>query len=259
MAIKIAITNAKGGVAKTTTAINIADALTFMGYKVLFIDMDPQGNSSSVYTGTLVREDTEKTLKDIFEKKEDVRNCITHTKMGDIILTDKSLAEQDTVYQVQIGGTKILKKALAPVENDYDFMIMDTPPSVGAFMQNALIAADGCVCPINPKKFAVDGLYLLLDKIEQIKENENPDLKIYGIVLTMYDQRNAQDKGIYQQLPDLGEEIGFHVFNTPIRTCQDIEKAIANSESLFRERGNSNGAKDYANLVGEILTEINNE
>lgn len=259
MAVKIAVTNAKGGVAKTTTAINIADALMFMGYNVLFIDMDPQGNSSSVYTGTLVRDESVHTLKNIFEGTADIKDCITHTEIGDIILADKDLVEQDTVYQLKIGGTKILRKNIKKVEDNYDFVIMDTPPSVGAFMQNALIAADGCVCPITPKKFAVDGLFLLLDKIEQIREDENPNLKIYGVVLTMYDQRNAQDKGIYQQLPELGEETGFNVFKTPIRICQDIEKAISNSESLFRVKGNSNGAKDYANLVGEILTEISNE
>lgn len=256
MATKIAITNAKGGVAKSTTAINIADALMYIGYRVLFIDMDPQANSTSVYEGLMEKADDRKTLLDVMEKKSPTAECIEHTDFGDIIPGDPELAEQDAVYQTKIGGTKILKKALREIDDDYDFVIMDTPPNLGAYMRNAIYAADGCICPVLPKKFAIDGLSRLLDTIDDIKEDGNENLRIYGILLTIYDKRNAQDRALKEQLPAFGEELGFHVFETPIRTCQDVEKAISDCKSLFRTKGNSNGAIDYANVVKELLEEI---
>lgn len=256
MATKIAITNAKGGVAKTTTALNLADALMFIGYKVLFIDLDPQCNSTSVYKKTTLKKENEKTLLDVMENASPILDCIQHTDFGDIICGDKRLSQQDAVYQTKIGGTKLLKKALREVDADYDFIIMDTPPNIGAFMRNAIYAADGCICPVLPKKFATDGLGQLLDTINDIKEDGNEKLKIYGVVLTIFDKRNAQDRDIKEQLPELGESLGFKVFNTAIRTCQDVEKALAECQSLFRTKGNSNGALDYAALVAELLEVI---
>ncbi|MCR5357181.1 MAG: ParA family protein [Lachnospiraceae bacterium] len=256
MSTKIAITNAKGGVAKTTTALNIADALMYIGYKVLFIDLDPQANSTSVYEGTTLRSEGEKTLFDVMEGTSNIKDCIQHTEFGDIVAGDSRLAEKDAEYQVKIGGNKILKKSLKEVDKDYDFIIMDTPPNIGAFMQNAIYAADGCLCPVLPKKFAIDGLGQLLDTIDSIRDDGNEKLKIYGIVLTIYDKRNAQDRDIKEQLPELGENLGFHVFNTEIRTCQDVEKALAECKSLFRTKGNSNGAADYVGLVKELLEVI---
>ncbi len=256
MAIKIAITNAKGGVAKTTTAINLADALMYIGYKVLFLDLDPQANSTSVYEGTVSRKSNEKTLYDLFAGSGKIKDCIEHTDFGDIIPGDRRLAEQDAVFQTKIGGTKIIRTALQTIDSDYDFVIMDTPPNIGAYMRNAIYAADGCICPVTPKKFALDGLSQLLDTINAIKSDGNNKLKIYGIILTIYDSRNAQDREIKAQLPDVGNQLGFRVFKTVIRTCQDVEKSLSECSSLFRSRESSNGANDYAALVKELLEVI---
>ncbi len=262
MAVKIAITNAKGGVAKTTTAINIADALMYVGYRVLFIDLDPQANSTSVYEGTTQRQEDEKTLFDLFNcflqngKIDDITEYIQHTEFGDIVAGDFRLANNDGAIIQKPKGTKVLKDALKSVEDDYDYVIMDTPPNIGAFMRNAIRAADGCICPVLPKKFAVDGLGQLLNTIDDIREDGNENLKVYGIVLAIYDKRNAQDRAVKEELPKIGEALEFHVFKTPIRTCQDVEKAIAECKSLFRTKGNSNGAIDYAGLVKEVLEVI---
>lgn len=262
MATKIAITNAKGGVAKTTTALNIADALMYIGYKVLFVDLDPQSNSTSVYEGSTTRSDDEKTLFDLFtdfttnNRINSIRDYIRNTDFGDIVPGDYRLADMDGAIITKPKGTKVIKDALKSVEDDYDFVIMDTPPNVGAYMRNAIRAADGCICPVLPKKFAIDGLGQLLNTIDDIRDDGNENLKVYGIVLTIYDQRNAQDKAIKEELPSLGTNFGFKVFETSIRTCQDVEKALAECKSLFRTRGNSNGAVDYANLVKEILEVI---
>ena len=252
MAKKVAITNAKGGVGKSTCSIELADALSFMGYKVLFIDLDPQANSTSVYLNSM-EEVPEKTLLNVMEETDSIKDCIVHTQLGDIVPGDASLAQQDAVYQTKIGGTKIIKKALKKIDKDYDFIIMDTPPNIGAFMRNALYAADGCICPVLPKKFSMDGLAQLLATINDIKEDGNENLNIYGILLNIYDKRNAQDKAIFAQLPELGDALGIRVFKTAIRTCQDVEKSISNCQSLFRTYGSSNGAMDYAALVAELM------
>ncbi len=253
MATKIAVTNAKGGVAKTTTAINIADALIFIGYRVLFIDLDPQANSTSVYIPK--KNEEYKTLRNLIEG-EKAADCIYHGEFGDIIPGDKSLAEEDDVYQKAKQDPALLKKALKSIDRKYDFIVMDTPPNVGAWMKSAIYAADGTVCPVLPKKFAIDGLSELLQKLNEIKKEGNKSLKMYGVVLTVYDQRNAQDKAIKDMLPMMGKALNIHVFETSIRTCQDVEKALAEGKSLFRTKGNSNGAMDYVNLTKEILEEV---
>lgn len=259
MAIKIAVTNAKGGVAKSTTAINIADALMYIGYKVLFIDLDPQANSTSVYRGTITREAKEKTLFDLFEGKSKIKSCIQHTEFGDIVAGDARLSTLDSVYLTKVGGVKILKKALKDIENDYDFIIMDTPPNVGSFMRNAIYSATGVIVPVTPKKFAMDGLNTLIDTVNEIKEDGNENLKIYGIVLTMYDKRYAQDREILKELPALGEALAIHIFKKPIRLSQKIETSLSECKSLFRTAGSSNGANDYVELVKELLSKIEAE
>ena len=252
MAYKIVIANQKGGVAKTTTAVNIADALIYMNYKVLLIDLDPQSNSTSVFKGDATGNEG-KTVLDVVLEKEKIKNCIEHTDFGDRVCGSRDLSNWDGQLITAPGGTKRIKKALKTIDKDYDFIIMDTPPNVGAFMRNALFAADGIVTPLQAKRFALDGLSDFLDTVSELKEDGNEDLQILGVLLTMYDQRNKQDREVIEALPDIGKQLNINVFRTVIRTCQDIENAIAESKSLFRTKESSNGANDYADLVIEIL------
>lgn len=256
MAKKIVICNNKGGVAKTTTAINIADALIFMGGRVLFIDMDPQMNSSSVFAGEYDLTGAA-TVRDLLKGNVDINECIMQTEFGDIVLGDKLLEnEEDEVYQAARKNPYRLKEALSKIEDDYDFIVCDTPPNIGTMLRNALFAADGLVIPFNAKTFAVDGLGNLLKNIDKIRKEGNKDLKIYGVVLTMYDRRNNQDKKIALALPSLGEAMGFHAFHTCISICQDVENVIADGKSLFKAKGNSAGAVDYVHLAQELLEEV---
>lgn len=252
MAYKIVIANQKGGVAKTTTAVNIADALMYMKKRVLLIDLDPQSNSTSVFLSDGTGE-KDKTILDVFQKKVPLKECIRHTDFGDIVCGSRSLADSEDTYMRAAGGLKIIKNAVKQIEEEYDYIIMDTPPNVGAFMRNALFAANGIITPIQAKRFALDGLSDFLDTVEVLKDDGNEELQILGVLLTMYDQRNKQDREVREQLPKVGEQLGINIFKTAIRTCQDIENAIAESKSLFRTKSNSNGANDYADLVIEML------
>ena len=206
MAIKIAITNQKGGVGKTTTAINLADSLKHIGYNVLLVDIDPQSNSTSTYQANL----DEFTIYDLMDKKCTTKEAIQHTDMGDIIAGDPLLSELESKLVGNIGGYNILKKALL----QYDFVIIDTPPNLGVFMLNALTASNGCIVPIKAEVYAVDGLNLIIKTVNDVIENANPELNFYGVMLTAYDVRNAQDKAIWEQLPVVGEQSGFRVFKT---------------------------------------------
>ncbi len=255
MAYKIVVANQKGGVAKTTTAVNIADALMYMKYKVLLLDLDPQCNSTSVFIGRAPAEG-DKTILNVFQKKDNISDCIKHTDFGDVVCGSRELANSEDTFMRAAGGLKIVKNAIKKIEDVYDFVIMDTPPNVGAFMRNALFAADGIITPLQAKRFALDGLSDFLDTVELLKDDGNENLEILGILLTMYDQRNKQDREVYEALPEVGASLNINVFKTAIRTCQDIENAIADSKSLFKTKSNSNGANDYADLVCEILEKI---
>ncbi len=258
MAYKIVLSNKKGGVAKTTTAINIADALIFMGNRVLFLDLDSQCNSTSVFVGDSELE-TDKTVLNIFKKTASIKDCINHTPFGDIVCASKELENiQDELMRIP-GGLKIIKKALAEVEDAYDYIIMDTPGDIGSFTRNALFAANGVIAPVEATKFALDGLADFIEIVEALREDGNESLDILGVLLTQFDIRNAQDREVRRALPDICDAIGVNFFKTNIRKNQDVEKAISSCVSLFRTYPNSNGANDYADLVSEIIEQINSQ
>lgn len=262
MAVKIAIANQKGGVGKTTTAINIADALKHIGYKVLFIDVDPQHNSTSTYDADIL---DVSTIVDVFKKDCTAEEAIQHMPIGDIIAGDDLLAQEESNFMHRPSAYTMLKKALEPLESKYDFIIVDTPPNLGTYMYNALIASDGCVIPIDAENYAIKGLGLLIKTIHEVQE-ENPNLKIYGVLMTRYDARNALDKNTFDILPQIGEAKGFKTFKTPIRISQDIKK-VQNmpdennkhvNRSLYENYGTCAAAVDYVNLVKELLEVIKN-
>lgn len=255
MAIRIAVSNQKGGVGKTTTGINIADAFTHCGYRVLYMDGDPQCNASSTYGAKI---EDEYTLYDLLEKKCKVEEAIQHTHMGDIIAGDPKLAELEYKLMTSIKGYASFDDIIKKIESAYDFVIMETPPSLGIYMIAALTAATGVIIPIKAEKYAIDGLKLLINTINDVIENSNPDLRIFGILLTAYDKRNNLDKDLWKELPSIGEEIGMRVFKNPIRICQAVKEAQKWDTSLFEEYPTSTAASDYSSVVRELLEVINN-
>ena len=246
----IAVANQKGGIGKTTTSLMLADGLKHCGYNVLFIDLDPQCNSTSSYKAKI---EDEYTLYDLMNDKCAVNDAIQHTEMGDIIAGDPHLAEDESKFQSRMGGFNIIKNALKSVQNKYDFCVIDTPPSLNIFMYNALCAASEIVIPLRAEKYAIDGLGKLIQTVNDVLNNANPTLRIDGVLMTAFDARTSLDNEIWNTLPAIGEKYGFDVFTTPIRICQDIKKAQANGVSLFDTNPSCNGAVDYANVVKEIL------
>ncbi len=267
MAIKIAIANQKGGVGKTTTAVNLADALRHFNYKVLFIDLDPQHNSTSTY-GAII--DGENTIVDLLKRDCSAKEAIQTTPLGDIIAGDGLLANEETYFNAQKARERILKNQLSDLEDEYDFIIMDTPPNLGIYMINALTAADGCIIPIKAEQYAIDGLGLLIETINEVIELLNDKLKIFGVLMTSYDARNGLDTGIKEALPEVGEEKGFKAFKTQIRISQDVKKTqairdsldedgnvVVANRSLFENYKSSNAAVDYVNFTKEVLEALN--
>lgn len=253
MAIKIAIVNQKGGVGKTTTAINIADALKHCDYRVLFADLDPQSNSTSTYQANV---EGEYTMYDVLDGKCEAAEAIQNTQFGDILVGDPALSELEFKLMQRPNGFMAVKKALKSIEDNYDFIIMDTPPNLGVFMGNALTAANGIIVPVLAEKYAVDGLNKLIETYNDVLESTNPELKIYGVLLTAYDSRTKLGKDTWKLLPEIGENYGFHVFRNPVRTCQNVRDAQSEQVSLFEQYGSCNAAIDYANVVKEILEEV---
>lgn len=246
----IAIANQKGGIGKTTTAINIADCLSHKGKKVLFLDLDPQCNSSGTYKAKI---DGAATMCDVFAGDVEPKEAIQHTEMGDIIPGDPLLANDEARYQSTMGGYNKAKNICKAVSGDYDFCVIDTPPNLGIYMINALNAADSVIIPIQADNYAIEGLTNVLKTIKDVKENANDSLKIEGVLLTRYDARMNLEKETKAQLPQICKSIGLPLFDIAIRTDQTIKDAQAAKVSLFDAAPKSKGATDYAELVDVLL------
>ncbi len=265
MAIKIAIANQKGGIGKTTTSINLADALKHFNYRVLVVDIDPQCNTTNTYGAVYQGENS---IVDVLNDDCKTSEAIQHLPMGDIIPGDEILSGEMEHFNAEMGREKLLKRKLSEIEDDYDFVIMDTPPSLGLYMINALAAADGCIIPLQAEKYAKDGLKAFFETVKKIRASEiNTDLKVYGILVTKYDARNGLDKKLVEtDLPKLANEYNCKGFDAVIRISQDVKNAQDKefeegeeiNRSLFDNYRNSNAAKDYVAFVKELLEVISN-
>lgn len=248
----IAIANQKGGCGKTTSAINIADGLRHKGYKVLLWDLDPQCNSTSHYGAKTT--DTVTTL-DIFNGESTAVDAIQHTDKGDIIPCDKGLVGRDMEFSAKTGGQIIVKNKIKPLLDVYDFIIFDTPPNVGVFFSNAILAADGVVIPITPDKYAIDGVGDILDTVNQAKEIANPDLINYGILYTGMNKSKNIDREIAEGLPKMAKALNFKLFPY-VGVCQEINDAKKNCVSLFDKYPKSKAVTDYKDIVKVLLKEV---
>lgn len=243
-----AFANQKGGVAKTTTTLNLAVALSESGHKVLCVDLDPQGNltmSQGIDPDTV-----ERSLYDVLVNKMPISEIVQHREI-DIAVGSIDLAGAEIAMSTQIGRERSLQKALAQVADDYDYVCIDTPPSLGLLTINALTAADKVIVPVQCEYLSMRGLVQLQNTLEMIRENLNPNVQIEGILPTMLDSRTVHAK---EAVEILEENFGELVFKSRIKKAIKFAEAPVKGASVLKYDPTSNAAQSYRDLAEEVLT-----
>lgn len=244
----IAIINQKGGVGKSTTAFTLASGLKNKGYKTLCIDMDAQGNLS--YTADA--NDDLLTIYDLLAEDANINQAIQHTKNFDLIASSKALSGADG-FITDIGKEYKLKEILESVKNDYDYIIIDTPPALGILTVNALTACDSVIIPAQADIYSLQGIEQLSKTIQPIKKYCNDKLKIDGILLTRYSPRAILSREVAEIANDLAQNLNTKVFKSTIREAIAVKESQINKQSLFDYAPNSNVTNDYLNFINELL------
>ena len=243
----IAVANQKGGVGKTTTCVNLTCALKKRGRRVLLVDCDPQGNSTS---GMGVDKTATPNCYDMLMNGAAAADCIRSTKYGDVLPANMNLSGCSVELVSSEQREYIMKTALAAVQDDYDFILIDCPPSLGLVTINALTAADTVLIPIQCEFFALEGLSQLTNTVKQVKKVYNPQLDIEGVLITMFDGRLNLTM---QVLAEVKKYFASKTFKTVIPRNVRISEAPSHGKPInYYDRG-SKGAKAYAELAEEIL------
>ena len=244
----IAFANQKGGVAKTTTTLNLAVAFAESGYRVLCIDLDPQGNLTM--SQGIDPDKVEKSLYDVLVNDMPISEIIQKREI-DIAVASIDLAGAEIAMSTKIGRERSLEKALKEVAGDYDFVCIDTPPSLGLLTVNALTAADKVIVPVQCEYLSMRGLVQLQNTLQMIRENLNPKVEIEGILPTMLDSRTVHAK---EAVEILEENFGDLVFESRIRKAIKFAEAPVRGASVLKYEPDGKAAKSYRALAEEVLT-----
>ena len=249
----IVIANQKGGVGKTTTAINLSAACAMQGKRVLLIDLDPQGNTSlsfidpaSINGGAF----------EIFtEVNQPFQDFIYPTKVEnlDIVPSKINLAKLEAKLVGDFDAIFRLRDRIEQVRSNYDLIFIDTPPTLGLITVNALVAASYILIPIQSSYFALEGTDDLLETIEKVRSRPNPDLELLGVVVTLFDKRTALSKDVEAQIRDV---FGEKAFKTIITRSVRLEESPAHKETIFTFSPKSSGSVEYQNLSKEVLGRV---
>jgi len=251
----IAVTNQKGGVGKTTTVLNIGVYMAVQGQKVLLIDADPQANLSSGLG--INSEDKKKTIYDILVNSADIKDGIVKTRLDNlhIVPSGIELAGAEVELVPILSRENILRKAIAKVSSNYDFVLIDCPPSLGLLTINSLVAADKVLIPVQSEYFALEGLGQLINTIQLIKNNLNSNLEVGGVILTMYDSRTNLSKDVGAEIEKYFEN---KMFSTIIPRSIRLSEAPSHGLSIFEYSPDSTGGVAYENLTKEIINRFDN-
>jgi chromosome partitioning protein len=243
----IALANQKGGVAKTTTTLNLGVAFAEQGFKVLLVDLDPQGNLTM--SQGLNPDTIERSMFDVLVHRMPITQVI-ETREVDIAVSSIDLAGADMALSSQIGRERALEKGLAPVRDNYDFILIDTPPSLGLLTINAFVAATGVLVPVQTEYLSLRGLVQLENTLSMVRENLNPKVSIIGIVPTMYDKRITHSREADEILR---ENFGGLVYKTRIRKTIRFAEAPVKGTSVLAYEPNGEAAGMYRDLAKEVL------
>ncbi|WP_043958350.1 AAA family ATPase [Lysobacter sp. A03] len=249
MARIIAVANQKGGVGKTTTAVNLAAALARTPKKILLVDLDPQGNAT---TGSGInKRELDSSICEVLLGEDDIASVIVRTQEDyDLVPGNIDLTAAELRLMSAEAREQQLKLVLAPIAANYDFILIDCPPALSLLTLNALTAADSVIVPMQCEYYALEGISALMDTIEAIRANLNPRLEIEGVLRTMFDVRNNLANAVSAELI---EHFGDRVFRTIVPRNVRLAEAPSHGQSIVGYDRNSRGGIAYLGLAGEIL------
>jgi chromosome partitioning protein len=243
----IAFANQKGGVAKTTTTLNLAVAFKEQGLRVLAVDLDPQGNLTM--SQGFNPDSVERSMYDVLVNRLPIKEVIRSAEV-DVAVSSLDLAGAELALSSMIGRERALEKALAPVKENYDYVLVDTPPSLGILTVNALVASDGVIVPVQCEYLSLRGLVQLENTLSMIRENLNPNVEIQGILPTMFDKRTLHSR---EAIDILEENFGDLVFDTKIRKTIRYAEAPVKGTSVLGYDPTGDAAQAYRRLAKEVL------